>query len=88
MAVYVCTMSENMAIIREYANEMEATVAQSVLEANNIPSVILRDNAGGMLPAMHYVFPLRLAVRAGDANLALELLDSPVDEATGDSIAE
>lgn len=81
-------MGESMAIIREYANEMEATVAQSVLEANNIPSVVLRDNAGGMLPVMHYVYPVRLAVRAGDAELALELLDSTVDDPIGDDVSE
>jgi Putative prokaryotic signal transducing protein len=81
-------MGESMAIIREYASEMEATVAQSVLEANNIPSVVLRDNAGGMLPAMHYVYPLRLAVRVGDAELALELLDFTADDPGDDPLTE
>jgi hypothetical protein len=77
-------MGESMTIIREYASEMDATVAQSVLEANNIPSVVIRDNAGGMLPVMHYVYPVRLAVRPGDAELALELLDSTVDDPLAD----
>ena len=81
-------MGESMAIIREYTSEMEATVAQSVLEANNIPSVVLRDNAGGMLPVMHYVYPVRLAVRADDAELALELLDSTIDDPIGDDVSE
>lgn len=69
-----------MAIIREFASEMEASVAQSVLDANNIASVVMRDNAGGMLPFMHYLYPVRLAVRAADAELALAVLDTPVDE--------
>ena len=69
-------MGESMMIIREYASEMEAIVAQSVLKANNIPAVVIRDNAGGMLPVLHVLYPVRLAVRPGDADLARELLDS------------
>jgi hypothetical protein len=73
-------MRENMTIIREYSSEMEAIIAQSVLEANNIPSVVIRDNAGGMLPVMHIIYPVRLAVRPGDAELSLSLLDSTVED--------
>lgn len=70
-----------MRIIREYATEMEAILAQSVLEANNIPSAVIRDNAGGMLPVLQMLYPVRLAVRPGDADLALEVLDSGTDDA-------
>lgn len=66
-----------MVVIREYLNETEAHVARSVLEANDIPAVVLRDNAGGMLPSMHIMFPVRLAVRESDANRALAILDAP-----------
>ncbi len=72
-------MGESMMIIREYASEMEAILAQSVLKANNIPAVVIRDNAGGMLPVLHMLYPVRLAVRPGDADLARELLDSDAD---------
>jgi hypothetical protein len=81
-------MGESMVIIREFASELEATVAHSVLEANNIPSVVIRDNAGGMLPVMHYVYPVRLAVKPGDAELAIELLNSTVDDIVDDQHAE
>ena len=73
-------MGESMMIIREYASEMEAIVAQNVLEANNIPCVVIRDNAGGMLPVLQLLYPVRLAVRLGDAELAKELLDTEVDQ--------
>lgn len=69
-----------MVIIREYVNETEAHVARSVLEANEIPAVVLRDNAGGMLPSMHLVFPVRLAVRRADASRALAILDAPFSD--------
>lgn len=73
-------MGEAMAVIREYLNETEAHVARSVLEANDIPAVVLRDNAGGMLPSMHIVFPVRLAVREADAPRAIDILDAPFSD--------
>ena len=68
-----------MVIVREYINEMEALVARSVLEAHGIPAVVLRDDAGGMLPSMHMLYPARLAVRRADSAEALRLLDAPFD---------
>jgi hypothetical protein len=72
-------MGEAMVVIREYVNEMEALVARSVLEAHDIPAVVLRDDAGGMLPAMHMLFPVRLAVRAAESVQALRILDAPFE---------
>ena len=77
-------MADAMTVIRQYLNEMEALVARSVLEAHDIPAEVLRDNAGGMLPAMHLLYPVRLAVPAHSAALALRLLDSPFDNAAMD----
>lgn len=68
-----------MVVIREYVNEMEALVARSVLEAHEIPAVVLREDAGGMLPPMRMLFPVRLAVRAGDSVQALRILDAPFE---------
>jgi hypothetical protein len=73
-------MGEAMIIVRQYINEMEALIARSVLEAHGIPAVVLRDDAGGMLPAMSFVYPVRLAVRQADASQALRLLDAPFEE--------
>lgn len=71
-------------VIRQYLNEMEALVARSVLEANDVPAVVLRDDAGGMLPAMHILYPVRLAVRVQDAAEAIRILDAPFDDAAPD----
>jgi|GEM_PF-434522 len=73
-------MAEAMTVIREYLNEMEALVARSVLEAHDIPAVVLRDDAGGMLPAMHLLYPVRLVVPVRNASEALRLLDTPFDD--------
>lgn len=77
-------MAEAMTVIRQYLNEMEALVARSVLEAHDIPAVVLRDSAGGMLPAMHLLYPVRLAVPVRNATEALRLLDSPFDNSAMD----
>ncbi len=68
-----------MKVIREYVNEMEALVARSVLEAHHMPAVVLRGDAGGMLPYLHYLYPVRLAVRVEDATHALRILDAPFE---------
>lgn len=76
-------MGEAMVVIREYVNEMEALVARSVLEAHQMPAVVLRDDAGGMLPAMRLLFPVRLAVRSAEAAQALRILDAPFEGGDG-----
>jgi len=78
-------MGAAMMVIREYVNEMEAVVARSVLEAHHIPAVVLRDDAGGMLRSMHLLYPVRLAVRVGDATHALRILDAPFE---GDALVD
>lgn len=76
-------MSDEIVVLREYGNEAEANLAASILEANGVPSHVAADTAGGALPSMALVFPIRLLVRAADRTFALELLDSaaPDDDA-------
>jgi len=51
-------------------------MAHLVLEAHNIPSAVMRDNAGGMIPSMANLYPVRLAVRREDADEARRILDA------------
>jgi hypothetical protein len=64
-------------VIRTFANEIEAHVAQAVLDANGISSNLIRDDAGGMMPWLQWLHPIRLAVREEDSSDAVELLDAP-----------
>ena len=76
-------MSDSPVVIATYANEMEALVAQAVLRAHDIPSMLLRDDAGGMQVALTFLRGVRLAVRHADAVRALHLLereDEPGDD--------
>lgn len=64
-------------VIRTFANEVEAHVAQAVLDANGIDSFLMRDDAGGMMPWLQWLHPIRLVVREEDSIEALDLLNSP-----------
>ena len=78
------SVGEDIVVLRKYGNEVEAQFAATVLEANGIPARVMADTAGGAFPSMALLFPVRLLVRASDADLARELLDTsaepPVDE--------
>ena len=71
--------SNGVVVLRKYSTEVEARLAQSVLEANGIPAEVSADTAGGALPSIALVFPVRLLVRERDAELARELLDTPAE---------
>jgi hypothetical protein len=73
-------MSDEIVVLRKYVNEFEARFAATVLEANGIPAQVLADTAGGAYPSLALVYPVRLLVRAEDAALAAEILDTPNDE--------
>jgi hypothetical protein len=64
-------------VIRTFANEVDAHLAQAVLDANGIDSNLIRDDAGGMMPWLQWLHPIRLVVREADSIEAVELLDSP-----------
>ena len=64
-------------VIRTFANEAEAHVARAVLDANGIDSNLIRDDAGGMMPWLQWLHPIRLVVCEEDSSEAVELLDTP-----------
>lgn len=70
-------MAELNTVIRTFANETEAQIAQAVLDANGIDSHLIRDDAGGMMPWLQWLHPIRLAVREADSAEAVQLLDTP-----------
>lgn len=83
---------DEVIVLRKYVSEVEATMAHLVLEAHNIPSAILRDTAGGMIPSMAILYPVRLAVRREDADEARRILDTeaplPAEDGGGETIDE
>jgi hypothetical protein len=72
-------VTDDIVVLRQFGNEVEAQFAATVLEANGIPARVMADTAGGAFPSMALLFPVRLLVRAADADLARELLDTTAD---------
>ena len=64
-------------VIRTFTSEVQAQIAQAVLDANGIDSGLIRDDAGGMMPWLQQLHPIRLVVREEDTADAVNLLDSP-----------
>ena len=83
---------DEVIVLRKYSSEVEATMAHLVLEAHNIPSAVMRDTAGGMIPSMALLYPVRLAVRRDDADEARRILDAeaplPAEDGKGETIDE
>ena len=73
-------MSSSPVVIRSYASEIEAQLAQAVLEAHGIPSMLLRDDMGGMQPTLTALSGVRLLVRHDDALAALRVLDADPED--------
>jgi hypothetical protein len=72
-------MSDAVFVIRTFGDELTAQVAQAVLEAHEIPSALIRDDAGGVLPFLNTLHPVRLAVREEDVDLAVQLLEGDME---------
>ena len=62
-------------MIRTFSRDVDARLAEAVLEAHGIDSMIIGDNAAGMLPYLNTMHPIRLAVRESDVEEAMALLD-------------
>jgi hypothetical protein len=69
-------MHRDVVVVRTFPTEFEAQFAQADLEAEGIPSILLRDDMGGMAPALQFVHGVRLAVRAEDARAAIQVLET------------
>jgi hypothetical protein len=63
-------------VIRTFARDVDARLAEAVLDANGIESIIIGDNAAGMLPYLNSLHPIRIAVKEEDVEEATRLLDA------------
>jgi hypothetical protein len=68
-------VSDELYVIRAFSTDVEASLAEAVLDANGIPSTLISDTAGGAMPWLNALHPIRLMVRASDVEAAVALLD-------------
>ena len=64
-----------LVVVGEFPNRIDAEVAQSVLEADGIESMVSADDAGGVQPGL-WMSGVRLFVREAYAVRALAILNS------------
>ena len=62
-------------VIRTFARDLDARLAEAVLEANGIESIVVGDNAAGMMPYLDALHPIRLMVKEEDVEDAVSVLD-------------
>ena len=63
-------------VIRTFSRDVDARLAEAVLDANGIESIVIGDNAAGMLPYLNSLHPIRIAVKEEDVDEATRLLDA------------
>ncbi len=69
-------METTMAVVGTYLNEVEAEMAQHLLETEGIKAVVQKDNCGGMYPQLVLLRGIKVLVGNDDEQKALEMLES------------
>ena len=72
-------MPDDVVVLKMFSSEIEAGMAQQVLQEGGVSAFIFKDDAGGMEPHLQRTVGVRLLVKLTDAeraNRMLEALDS------------
>lgn len=69
----------DLVVIRSFSDAIAARIAQAALDAYDIPSLVVGDDAGGVYPALTFSHGVRLAVAHENAVRALRILDAPAE---------
>lgn len=71
-------MSEEVVVLNVFSNEVDAGMAQQVLQAAGVNAFIFRDDGGGMEPHLQRTKGVRLVVSRADARGAHEILGTSI----------
>jgi hypothetical protein len=67
-------MSDEVVVLKTFNNEIEAGMAQQVLQEAGMSAFIFKDDAGGMEPQLQRTNGVRLVISRVDAHRAQKLL--------------
>jgi hypothetical protein len=67
-------MSEEGVVLKTFNNEIEAGMAQQVLQEAGMAAFVFKDDAGGMEPQLQRTNGVRLVVNRADARRAHTIL--------------
>ena len=68
-------MSDQVVVLKTFNNEIEAAMAQQVLQEAGMTAFVSKDDAGGMEPQLQQTNGVRLVVNLVDARRAHKLLN-------------
>jgi hypothetical protein len=68
-------MAEETIILKVFATEMDANMAQDILQDDGIKAFVFKDDAGGMEPHLQRTNGIRLVVNRIDAHRARKILE-------------
>jgi hypothetical protein len=69
-------MSEEVVVLKTFNNEIDAEMAQELLQNAGVRSFVFKDDAGGMEPQLQLTGGVRLIVNRSDAENAHQILGS------------
>jgi len=67
-------MSDELVVLKIFSNEIEAGMAQQVLQEAGMTAFVSKDDAGGMEPQLQRTNGVRLVVNRVDARRAHKML--------------
>ena len=67
-------MSEEVVVLRVFNNEIDAGMAQQLLQEGGIMAFVFKDDAGGMEPQLQRSAGVRLVINRADAQRAHQML--------------
>ena len=67
-------MSDEVVVLKTFNNEIEAGMAQQILQEAGMTAFVFKDDAGGMEPQLQRTHGVRLVINRVDARRAHKLL--------------
>ena len=69
-------MSDDVVVLKVLSSEIEAEIAQQVLQNGGVNAFLFKDDAGGMEPHLQRTSGVRLLVNRVDAENAHQILEA------------
>ena len=70
---------DDAVVLQTFYNRIEAEMAQGILEAEGIETMIMADDAGGTYPMLQFLRGVKLMVAAEEKHRAQEILTAMED---------
>ena len=73
-------MSDEVVVLKIFSNEIDAVMAQELLQAAAVKAFVFKDDAGGMEPHLQRTNGVSLVVNRADAERAHQLLKTAISD--------